>query len=81
MGIPNLKELDRLIALCRKRGVKTVKIDNIELTLGEPVFKPSKTKKSTTSSTFNPELIQTDNLSSDELLFWSSNPTLEESTN
>ena len=43
MELPDLKQLDRLIALCRKRGVETVKIGELELTLSERT--PVKPKK------------------------------------
>ncbi len=39
MELKSLKELDKLMLLCRKRGVKAIKIDNIEFTIeiDEPV--------------------------------------------
>lgn len=43
MNLPDLKQLDRVIALCRKRGVKSIKIDNVELILNEEA--PTQTKR------------------------------------
>ena len=44
MNLADLKELDRVIALCRKRGVKSIKIDNVELTLSEDAPAPQRRK-------------------------------------
>lgn len=72
MQIPDLKQLDKLIALCRKRGVKTVKIDNMELTLSDEVPEPPKTRKSaTTAPQTIPDTFQSDAISDEEMLFWS----------
>lgn len=35
MTINTLKDLDKLIALCRKRGIQSIKVDNVELKLGD----------------------------------------------
>lgn len=42
MTLPDLKELQKLIQLCRKTGIKTVKLGELELTLADeaPVSKP-----------------------------------------
>ena len=42
MNLPDLKELSRVIALCRKQGVKSIKIDNVELTLQDVAPLPAK---------------------------------------
>lgn len=45
MNLPDLKELSRVIALCRKQGVKSIKIDNVELTLHDVAPTPTKRRK------------------------------------
>jgi len=42
MKIENLKELQQLIALLRKMGVDSVKMDGVELHLGPPPYKTPK---------------------------------------
>ncbi len=42
MKIENLKDLGRLIALCRKTGVESIRVDGIELHLGKEPQKPMK---------------------------------------
>ncbi len=45
MKIDNLKDLSKLIALCRKSGIDAIKIDNIELHLGKLPLKASSRPK------------------------------------
>lgn len=72
MTLPDLKELDKLIALCRKRGIKTVKVGDLELTLDEaPVSKP-RGKAAQKPSYGSQEEFKTEGVPSEEdLLFWS----------
>lgn len=35
IAIKDLKDLGKLIDLCRKKGVETVKVDGVEFTLGD----------------------------------------------
>lgn len=77
MNLPDLKQLDKLIALCRKRGIKSVKIDNIELTLSEDA-PPTRTRgkkansvKTSDSSSDTPSEDGWDSLSDEEKLFYS----------
>lgn len=44
MNLPDLKQLDKVVALCRKRGIKSIKIDNVEITLSEDAPKTTKRK-------------------------------------
>lgn len=76
MTLPDLKELDKLIQLCRKRGIKTVKMGELELTLSEEApAKPSRKAAkngftaSVESASGEPEVF--DALSDEEKLFWS----------
>jgi len=70
MDLPDLKKLKGIIALCRKTGVKTIKIDNIELTLSEEApmsqYKASKASKNDVQGR-----VDTDGPTNEELLFWS----------
>ncbi len=79
MNLPDLKQLDKIIALCRKRGVKSIKIDNVELTLSEdvPTSKYKAAKAAKTPQGGGPDLFNTDELSSEELLFWSADAPAE----
>jgi hypothetical protein len=62
MNLPDLKQLDKVIALCRKRGVSEITVGDITLKLG---VKPSKAPK-------HEELPMEEQVSDEELLFWSS---------
>lgn len=70
MQLPDLKQLDKLIALCRKRGVTVIKIDNMELTLSEsaPVKSSKKQDQLPQSSA---SLFESDTLTDEQLLNWS----------
>lgn len=52
MTINNLKELQKLILLCRKTGINSIKIDNIEFHLGA---EPRQATKPTDFSSDFPE--------------------------
>ena len=78
MTINNLKEIDKLLTLCRKHGVTTVKIDNVEfiLDLSTNVKKTNKSVRNQELNTFGEisehDKIETPNtLTPDELLFYS----------
>lgn len=73
MTLPDLKALDKLIALCRKRGVKTVKLGDLELTLGDDAPAPqrrSRAKAASPESSLD-EIESFDMLSDEEKMFWS----------
>lgn len=53
MNLPDLKELSRVIALCRKQGVKSIKIDNVELTLHDVAPLPAKRTRKAKSEPTN----------------------------
>lgn len=87
MKIESLKDLQKVIQLCRKTGVNSIKIDNVEFHLGaEP-------RKVTTSVDYGsdfpeanirvpqftgeidpPETIKTDELTQEQLMFYSAAP-------
>jgi len=78
MTIDNLKELQKLINLCRKAGVDIIKVDGIELVLGkEPVKATTKVPKSILPTiapggiTEDTQIEMPDDLSPEQLLFYS----------
>lgn len=76
MNLPNLKELKKLAAVCRKAGIKTVKYGELEFTLSDELQhrQPSQAKKVVKEQTLTQEDFETDSLTQDALLFWSANP-------
>ena len=68
MELPNLKELKSLIALCRKTGVKVVKVGNLELTLADHA--PTAHKRGKPPSN-EPSEASEAIPSAEEMLFWS----------
>lgn len=63
MTITNIKELSKLIDLCRKKGIDSVEIDNIKLKLG-PLDLKTKLKD-------GPDLMAAPEISNEDLLYWS----------
>lgn len=79
MKIENLRDLDKLMQLCKKRGVEKLKIDNIEFTIDiTPTEAPRAARTTKDINPFDPtspitEDIKTpDQLSAEQLLFYSS---------
>ena len=79
MTIKDLKDLKQIIDLCRKTGVQSIKVDNIEMHLGPEPIKYAKTtqKRTKTTADFIPGVITedtqitTDELTAEQLLFYS----------
>lgn len=75
MNLPDLKHLDKIIALCRKRGVVCIKIDNVEITLGDVVSatpsRRSKSAKAASTPQSDTTPFESDTLSPEALLMWS----------
>lgn len=81
MKVENLKELRKLIAVCRETGVEAITIDGIEMKFGwlEPETKSPKSKETTTTTapTYAPggitdtTKILTEELTEDQLLYYS----------
>lgn len=76
----NPKELKKLIKTCRELGVKSYKGEGFEFTLtdSEPV-KQTKSK-SLPSAQESSEQFESDTLTEDHLLFWSTSDTSEQET-
>lgn len=69
MSLPDLKQLGKIIALCRKKGVLEITIDGVTLKLGEaPV---SNYKKKASAPTIKDLPFETDSLTQEQLLMWS----------
>lgn len=84
MKIESLKDLSKLIALCRKTGVQSIRVDNIEMHLGaDPTPKRAAPKKQAQAPTMRSTVvtdgdkidpIETDELTPEQLLMWSVQP-------
>lgn len=80
--IKDLKDLEKLIKLCRKTGIVTFRIDNIEFHLGqEPLPKSTLVTNLAQNVTYTPGGITEDTkivvdtpLTDEELLFYSAGP-------
>ena len=76
MKIENIQELQKVIAICRKQGVVSIKVDNLELILGDLPAKQTYSKRSS-PPTLSPggitedTKILTDELTEEQLLMWS----------
>lgn len=72
----NLKELDKVIALCRKRGVQEITIEGITIKLGDAPMKHTP-RNSLNPGSFNVDDqrgIETNGPTEEDMLFWSSQP-------
>lgn len=99
MTVNSLKDLDKLITLCRKRGVQSIKVDGIEFHLGA---EPRSAKRSAIMAEAFPDIptitpytpgginesteivgidtnIVTDELTEEQLLYYSARPESGES--
>lgn len=65
MKIESIKDLDAVISLCRKRGVLSIEIDGVKLSLGDA---PEKKLKSEPT----PEIKSEDQYTPEQILMWSS---------
>lgn len=78
MKIENLKQLQKLIQLCRKTGVEAIEVDNIKMNLGPVPKTVIHKQQSIAISSFNQDgitaetQIPTTGLTDDQLLFYSS---------
>lgn len=81
--IANLKELKKFLQLCRDQGVESIRFNGVEVHLGSMPIIPNRANKrvlpeTITTPTYAPggitadTSILTDELTPDQLLFWSS---------
>jgi len=75
MEIKSLKELDKLMLLCRKRGVLTIKVDNIEFRLDDQPIQAKPTQPMATTVyqgiTEDTKIDTPDSLTEEQLMFYS----------
>lgn len=75
MNIKNLSDLGKIAALCRKKGIESIKISEncIEFKLGDVPVKEGRRSKSQKAATeADPKFIDTKAPTEEELLYWSS---------
>lgn len=84
MKIETIRDLDKVIALCRKRGISAIKIDNIEFALDASTPVRANKTKAEQSHNFTSHAISAetkidlpDELTEDQLLFYSAAGTSE----
>lgn len=74
MGFPDIEYIEKLMVLCRKKGVASCKVGEFEFTFSDTVPEPKRrsSRKAPKADVESQQgSIETDGLSSDELLFWS----------
>lgn len=67
----DLKLVEKVITLCRRKGVKSLTLGSISITLNDSIPQPKLRKKRKQHSTDSEE-IASDAPSEEDLLFWSS---------
>lgn len=87
MKIESLKDLEKVIKLCRKLGVEVIKVDGVELVLGHmatPSPQRSWTAPKVSLAAYPPNGITsdtkiiTDELTPEQMLFYSADPSVME---
>lgn len=68
MEFANLKDLEELFALCRKKGIQSLKLGDVEVVLGDEPQKRSYRKAREASDT---DVTSEGGLTDQELLMWS----------
>ncbi len=85
MNFPDPKKLKKLASACRKAGLKSFKCADFEFVLADdaPVssYKRSKVPAPQPDAPASSSLFQSDTLSDEELLFWSSGTAQENTEN
>lgn len=83
MDIKNARDLSKIITLCRKKGVQTIKVaqdGSIEFTLSHEA--PTKTARHSKKRTADEAETAAEQYTDEQILMWSSggvpNPTVEE---
>lgn len=75
MKIENLKDLKKLIQLCRAQGVNTISVDGVTVELGD---QPQPVKRSNSpATTFNEQVEEVtipDAFTQEQMLMWSAAP-------
>ena len=83
MKIETIKDLDKLMQLCRKRGISAIEVDNIKFNLGvepvaqkQPQYSPQPQMPTYSPGGITPDT--TDGLTEDQLLFYSVSETQDQ---
>lgn len=78
-----MKELDKLMLLCRKRGIEAIEVDgikfNIDLNTNTPARKAKQPQAQAHDSHFDtsvPDIDIPDEMTEEQLMFGSSDPTV-----
>lgn len=79
MDIKNFSDLSKLAAVCRKKGIETVKIssDSIEFTLSKDLPEKRLSKKALLQASKADKIESDPEMTDEELLLWSS-PSAEQ---
>lgn len=77
----NIKDLEKLIKLCNRSGVTSIKIEGVELTLDTArlPLRPSRLRKTYSPASVE-EALRDEGPTEEELLYWSSPADLPEPT-
>lgn len=97
MKLESIKDLEALVKLCRKHGIEAIEVDNVKFSLGSAPKRVSILRSEDPladaripmfNGITNPNVaqvvadqIKTDELSPDQLLFYSSSDRLEDKAN
>ena len=71
MSLPTPKELKKLAKACREAGIHYFKGENFEFTLTGVAPEKTGRGKNKSAPEVQPEKIETDTITEEELLFWS----------
>lgn len=71
MNLPDLKALDKIIALCRKRGVKEIQIGDVRIALGDEIPQSAYKAKKEASLPIADPLSDPEALTEEQALFYS----------
>lgn len=80
MAILTPKELIKLAAACRKAGIEHYKQGDVEFTLTKEDPKPKRSSKKNTEFYSDSDEFESDALTQDALLFWSSNDDVSQNS-
>lgn len=72
MTIDNLKELERLVKMCRRTGVDKITVDGVTIEMGAEPVQSSKASAEETADETQPK--ELNSLSEEQLLYYSAVP-------
>jgi hypothetical protein len=78
MILKTIKDLDKLIKLCKKQGISGIKVGNVEFNLEpiktssiEPISPEASVKVPKFNGSLEPDKIDTDQLTEEQLMYYS----------